>query len=345
MKKLLIIILATISIGIFSHTNSISGGLIGAKYAGEFMAVGVGARALAMGGAFVAVSNDVSAGYWNPAGLSNLNFPQVSAMYAERFAKLINYNYGAFAMPTGPKTTLALSITRIGIDDIPITALRNRQLELGEIYYENGKKMINTPYIVKTINDAEWAVYLSYAKTVSERFAWGSNIKMVTKHVGDNSAWGLGFDVGLLYTLFPKLNIGLNIQDVTTTLLAWDTGRREAITPTVKTGAAYFWELPIIAGKIIPVFDLDIRFENRRYAAQFNIDRVSFDTHFGVEYEFRNIVALRAGYDIGNFAAGAGLKLPQLNVDYAFLSHDELGDTHRISLLISLNKNRFIRQK
>ncbi|MDZ7338396.1 MAG: hypothetical protein ONB30_07645, partial [candidate division KSB1 bacterium] len=56
------------------------------KYAGEFMSVGVGARALGMGGAHVAVAKDVTAGYWNPAGLAWVTFPQLAAMHAERFA-------------------------------------------------------------------------------------------------------------------------------------------------------------------------------------------------------------------------------------------------------------------
>ncbi len=59
-----------------------------AKYAGEFMAIGVGGRALGMGGAFTAVANDITAGYYNPAGLANLNYPQVSLMHAEQFGSL-----------------------------------------------------------------------------------------------------------------------------------------------------------------------------------------------------------------------------------------------------------------
>lgn len=341
---ILIFLLSTIT-----FTNGNSGSIVKAKYAGEFIATGVGARALGMGGAFVAIANDASAGYWNPAGISHLNYPQLIGMYAERFAKLVNYNYGAVALPTDDRTTFALSIIRLGVDDIPITALPRPDLpQFVEYEYEEDGKIIlkrNTPYVAKRINDAEWAFYLSYAKIVSKNFAWGSNVKVVTKQVGDNSAWGLGFDVGFLYRPFRKFNVGVNLQDITTTLLAWDTGRREAITPTLKTGAAYFLDLPLLAGKVIPAFDLDIRFENRRAAAQFNLDRVSFDTHLGLEYEFRHIVAIRAGADVGHFSAGAGIQLPQLNIDYAFLSHDELGDTHRISLMLTLKEEKFNRRK
>ncbi len=342
MKNKAILLIIFLITGFITNRDLFSGDLVKGKYAGEFIATGVGARALGMGGAFVAIAEDVTAGYWNPAGLTQLGYPQISGMYAERFARLINYNYGAAAFPAGPKTSLGLSIIRLGVDDIPVTALQRNDLELGAIY-DNNK--INTPYVVKTINDAEWAFYLTYAKIASKKLAWGSNIKIVTKNIGDNSAWGLGFDVGFLYRALPNLNIGVNLQDITTTLLAWDTGRREAIIPTVKSGVAYIWDVPFFTGRIIPAFDMDIRFENRRYSAQFNLGRMSFDTHFGIEYELKHLVALRLGSDIGYFSAGAGIKLPKLNIDYAFLSHDDLGGTHRISLILTIQEKKFSRMK
>ena len=340
MKKTII----AITIILFAAGTSIAGGYVAAKYAGEFMATGTDARALGMGGAYVAVANGVSAAYWNPAGLAHLNYPQIMGMYAERFAKLVNYNYGGIAIPSGEKNTLAFSFIRLGVDDIPVTALPNTDLELGAIYQDGDRTVINSPYVARTISDAEWAFYLSYAKYISHKLMWGSNAKIVTKHVGDNSAWGIGFDFGLLYQLYPRLNIGLNLQDITTTLLAYDTGRREAITPTVKLGATYLWDLPSIKSRVTPAMDFDVRFENRRLASQFNMGRVSFDMHTGLEFEFRRIVAVRIGSDVGHFAAGAGFRLPSLNIDYAFLSHDELGDTHRISLLLTLKEEKFSRK-
>ena len=79
-----------------------------AKYAGEFIALGVGGRALAMGGAFVAVANDVTAGYWNPAGLARITYPQFILMHDEQFGSLVNHDYGAVAVPFGPQTSLGL---------------------------------------------------------------------------------------------------------------------------------------------------------------------------------------------------------------------------------------------
>jgi len=345
MKKISITICAIL---VIANINANASKLIKAKYAGEFMATGVDARSLGMGGSFVAIAEGISAGYWNPAGLSNLMFPQVVGMYAERFAKIVNFNYGAFGIPASTNSTLAFSFLRLGVDDIPITALPNPDLALGDSYVDpnTGATYLNTPYVARTVNDAEWAFYLSYAKKTSELFSWGVNIKAVTKQVGDNSAYGLGFDIGLLYRLFPKMNVGVNFQDITTTLLAWDTGRREAITPTLKTGIAYFWDIPAISSRFIPAMDVDIRFENRQFASQFNLDRISFDSHIGLEYAFKNVIALRVGApDVGNFTAGAGIRLKHLEVDYAFLDYDELGDTHRISIKLTWQQDQYSRNR
>ena len=325
--------------------SAIAGGLIPAKYAGEFMATGVGARALGMGGAFVAEARDVTAGYWNPAGLSALNYPQIIGMYAERFSGIVNYNYGAVAIPFRSDQSLGISLIRLGVDDIPVTALRNPRFQLGETYVDkNGVLVRNTPQVVRKINDAEYALYLTYSKRRSDQFAYGGNVKLVRKGVGDNSAWGIGFDVGVLYRPWRELSLGANFQDFTSTLLAWDTGRRELITPTLKAGLSYPVAVSFLSGTFTPVADVDTRFENRRFASQVHLGRVSMDFHFGLEYEFRKIAAIRLGSDAGYLAAGAGLRLPKLQLDYAFLSHDELGDTHRISLKLTIEEERFARR-
>ena len=92
-----------------------------AKYAGEFIAIGVGGRALGLGGAYAALANDVTAGYWNPAGLAKMLYPQVTLIHDERFAGLVNYDYGSAAFPVGTVSTLGFSIMRLSADNIPNT--------------------------------------------------------------------------------------------------------------------------------------------------------------------------------------------------------------------------------
>jgi len=317
-----------------------------AKYAGEFISTGVGARALGMGGAYVAAGGDATQGYWNPAGLSRLGYPEIAAMHSERFAGVVNYDYLAFAVPFRQQESLALSVIRLGVDDIPLSAIPRSDLATDATYTdENGNIKVNRPYVDRYVSDAEYAFYLSYAKNKSAAFSYGVNAKFLRKGVGDNSAWGVGFDFGVAWNPWRRLTLGANFQDVTTTLLAWDTGRKELISPTLKTGLAYPFDLPVIKSRLLLVSDVDTRFEGREEAAQFSAGPMSFDVRVGGELFFHNIIALRIGRDdIGNLTAGAGLVLPRLDVDYAFMQHSVLKNTHRISLRIRLEEKRFARK-
>src|ERR1700690_553802 len=87
-----------------------------AKYAGEFMAIGVGGRALGLGGAYVAAANDVTAGYWNPAALVRINYPEFSLMHDEQFGSLENFDYAGVAFPYGANdTTIAAIVDEQGM--------------------------------------------------------------------------------------------------------------------------------------------------------------------------------------------------------------------------------------
>ncbi len=314
------------------------------KYAGEFLTLGVGGRALGMGGAAVALANDVTAGYWNPAGLSRMEYPQFSLMHEEHFGSAVNYDYGAVALPVGPSTSLGLSIIRVGVDDIPNT--QNAGVDInGNLTYDPNQFSRIDPNRVTYFNAADWAFFLTYSKRETDQISYGASIKIIRRDLGDHGATGVGFDIGAWYAPFERLFLGANLQDVTTTLLAWDTGRNELIIPTLKLGAAYAVDVP--GGRFLPAVDFDVRFEGRQYAAVAHLWGVSFDPHVGGEYQFHNLVALRIGYsDVKQLTLGAGLHLPKLTIDYSFVKFDavdQLGNSHRISILFTLETEKFKR--
>ena len=318
------------------------------KYAGEFLSIGVGARPLGMGGAYVAIANDVTAGYYNPAGLAKLNYPQIALMHDERYGNLVNYNYAAVAIPYEKDYTFGVSIMRLGVDGIPDTREALIDRATGNVIYDiNLPSGRLDPSLVTEFSNQDWAFYLTGAKRVTDDLYLGANVKILSRSIAEYSAFGIGFDIGAYYSPMENLMLGANVQDVTTTFVAWSTGRNELITPTAKVGAAY--QLDFLGGKILPAVDLDIRFENRRFASQFNIGPVSFDPHLGMEYSYKNLFAVRAGYnDVKQFTFGAGVKLPKLNIDYSFArfnmsADDRLPDTHRISLMLTLEEPRFMR--
>jgi hypothetical protein len=317
-----------------------------AKYAGEFIAIGVGGRALGLGGAYSALAHDVTAGYWNPAGLSAMMYPQITLMHDERFGGLVNYDYAAFALPAGTSSSLALSLIRLGVDDIPNTQnagidANGNPLPPGQMQGLEGFDKSKITYF----NAADWAFYLSYAKSASEQFSYGANIKFIRRELGTASATGVGFDLGAQYLVTERFLVGANAQDITTTLVAWNTGTNELITPTLKTGSAYL--IDIFGGKLTPAFDIDFRFEGRKTASNAHLGNVSMDFHSGIEFDFRNLVAVRAGYsDIGSLNFGTGIHLPKFDIDYSFAKFDQtdqLDNTHRISLTFTLEAEQFRR--
>ncbi len=318
------------------------------KYAGEFMSIGVGGRALGMGGAQVAVVNDVTSGYWNPAGLARLDYPQFSLMHEEHFGNLVNYNYAAVALPYGDDMSFGLSVIRLAVDGIPDT--RNAQIDLNtreQIYDLNHPNWGLDYSKITEFSNQDWAFYLTFSKRQTEKFYWGANVKVVRRDLAEFSATGIGFDVGAVYFPTKSLSLGANIMDVTTTLVAWSTGRNELITPTAKVGAAY--RLQFLGGTIIPALDFDVRFENRQFASTFNAGPVSVDVRTGLEYDFKNVIAVRGGYtDLNQFTVGAGIKLPKLNIDYSYAvindsKLERLPDTHRISLMLTLEEPKYKR--
>ena len=158
------------------------------KYSNEFLNIGAGARGLAMGGAQVASSQDGTAGYWNPAGLTGIkDYPVLSLMHAEYFAGIGKYDYLSLAIPmTDKKRTLGISLLRFGVDDIPNTLFLVEPD--GSINYNN----------IRSFSSADYAFLISYAqsikKTENKSLSFGINAKVIHRNVGTfASAWGFGF--------------------------------------------------------------------------------------------------------------------------------------------------------
>ena len=277
----------------------------GNKYAGEFLAIGVDGRPLGMGGAYVSLANDVTAGYWNPGALASINYPQFALMHDERFGNLVNYDYGSFAIPWGTSVTLGLSVIRLGVDNVPNT--KNAWVDLNNNgYFDAGDRLDYSK--ITFFNAADWAFIISYSKRQSEKLSYGVNLKIISESLDYGSAWGIGFDIGAIYNLSPKFRVGANLQDITTTLVAWNTGTKQLITPTAKVGTSY--DIPFFTNsRLTPALDFDIRFENRKFASLGHLGSASLDAHAGIEYGFKNLFAVRVGYnDVKQLTFGAGIK-------------------------------------
>ncbi len=185
-------------------------------FSNEFLTIGVGGKAHGMSGAMVANVDDITSGFWNPAGLTNVNndsLPiQVGVMHAEWFAGIAQYDYVSIARPLNKerRSAIGISYIRLGIDQIPNT-LRLREPD-GTINFDN----------VTEFSAADNAFILSYAQQLKvPKLTLGVNAKIIRRVIGQFAqAWGFGIDVGLQYYK-GDWKFGLMARDVSSTFNAW----------------------------------------------------------------------------------------------------------------------------
>jgi hypothetical protein len=127
--------------------------------------------------------------------------------------------------------------------------------------------------------------------------------------------------------------------------MSWSTGHTELISPSVESGLSYSFDF--LFGKTLLAAGLINRFENRQSTAQFHWGAISHDFKTGMEYSYNDKIGVRLGYnELKRLNAGVGLKVRALWIDYAFEQFDgqgTLGNSHRISISFTLDKERFIR--
>jgi hypothetical protein len=277
------------------------------KYSNEFLSLGVGARGLAMSNTMVSLSNDVTSAYWNPAGLARMENPyQLSAMHAEYFAGIAKYDYIGVGYKIDNKHAVAFSWIRFGVDNIMNTT---------ELIDNQGNLDYNR---ITYFSAADNAFLLSYAYNFEKvkGLSVGGNAKIIRRTIGKfGGAWGFGLDAGIQYNI-KGWQVGAVLKDVTSTFNAWsfhltdkvikvfeETGNEiptnslELTIPKLNIGAAKYVEL----GKGFNgtfALDFDWTFDGKRNAL-IKSKVLSIDPHFGMEFAYKKIVALRAG--IGNF--------------------------------------------
>jgi hypothetical protein len=310
------------------------------KYANEFLAIGVGGRAIGMGNTQVAIANDVTAGYWNPAGiLRQTNKYDIMLQHGEYFSGIAKYDYAAFSMKLDSVSGLGFSVIRFGIDDIPDT--RFLYDANGAINYDN----------VRFFTAADYAFLTSYARKldVFDGLNVGGNFKVIHRRAGDfANAWGFGLDIGA-QLLVDKWQFGAVFRDVTGTFTAWtnntdlisdifsQTGNDipqnsvEVTVPRLTVGAGRYF--PIKQFGILPTFDLNFTFDGKRNTLV-RSNFASIDPTVGLEVDFKKLAFLRFGVrniqELKNFDSstklsaeasfGIGFHYKAVTIDYALSS-------------------------
>lgn len=307
------------------------------KYSNEFLAIGVGARALGMSNAHVVSANDLTAAYWNPAGLTRLESDlQVGLMHAEYFAGIAKYDFAAVAKRLDTSSVLAFTLIRFGVDNIPNT------IDLvdpsGNINYDR----------IKAFSIADYAFLTSYARQLAiPGLRVGGSVKIIYRNVGEFArAWGFGLDAGFQYS-YKKWDIAISGRDITSTFNAWTytlsdrvvevftaTGNEipsnslEITLPRLVLGASRNFMLND-KFNLIAEANAVATFDGRRNTL-IKSKPLSIDPLLGLELGYRSIIFIRAG--IGNFQYVTDLD------DFKNLSYQpNLGMGVRIKKLITID--------
>ncbi len=358
-----------ISLIIFLYI-SLSYALTGTEGVGNpILDLGVGARPTGMGGAFVAVCNDGNAGYWNPAGLSQLTKFEIHSMYTSLFLGT-KFFYLGFSFPIirlselKPKTaetskqskntnqqnntesgtagTNHFSLSKEEWNDLTLNKYGGLSLIWVESFISGLK---HTEEIIDPVTGQPYTRYedftarddayiLAYGIGITEYLATGFNIKITSRHIKDAKGFSVGTDFGILARIVKTFKIGFLIQDVGDTKMRWEYTEMgikkesaELIISRLKLGASYdfvyLFDDKFTKGLILSV--------EMRWQKDFeNPPPVYYYT--GVEWNIYNMVYLRIGFDEQNLTAGIGIVWKIVYCDYAYVTHPDLDNTHRISL-------------
>lgn len=350
-------------------------------YVNEYLNIGVGGRALAMGNSVTATTGDITAGYWNPAGLMSVRPDfQVGLMHAEYFAGNSKYDYAGVALPLKSKhRTLGISALRFATDDIAYTI----DYVQPDGSFDDSK--------LKSISAGDYAFLLSYAQDVTLlrkhpefHTSIGANAKIIYRHIGSMAnAWGAGLDLGLQST-YGRWRFGLMAKDITTTVTAWSfhltdhekevfgqTGNEipvksyEVMKPRIVFGAGRYFTRPKSRIQLLAEVNADLTTDGRRNTLIGGGNDLSIDPHAGVELSYKGIVYLRLGvanfqrvlddrdttnqakYTIWQPSAGAGLHIAGLVVDYAYTSLQTQSNplfSHIVSVRLDINRGKGVRK-
>jgi len=338
-KKILLIIIVLVSIFVsFAIAQDVE--KVGTS-AATFLRVSVGARAVGMGGAFVATSNDVSSVFWNAGGLAHVDRYELLVDHTPWLPGL-SFNFIALAIPLQGYGTLGISVTSLSTEKMDVTT-PDQPMGTGE-----------------TFDAASVAVGLSFSRKLTDRFSMGATVKYVNERIFNSSATGYALDIGAVYdTPFPGFRFGFSVSNFGTKMqmsgddlnlrvdIAPDQrGNNQSVVGQLKTDQ---FDMPLIMRVGLAWDALNSEFQRLTISVDgLNPNDNGHSMNVGAEYAFFNEqVQLRAGYNElfldepeKGLTLGAGASIGisgsvRLKAEYAYQKFVHLGDVNRYTLIIN----------
>lgn len=299
----------------------------------QFLKIGVGARAVGMGESFVAVANDASALFWNPAGLAQTKENQVLASHTEYVAD-IKHEYLGVTYHLDETDVVGVSFTSLHMEDMEVTT-ETQPYGTGE-YFSYG----------------DVGMGVSYARKMTDQFSFGATVRYVEETLDMLKMRSVMVDLGTYYWT----GIGSSRFAVAISNFGADVAPKGTVTHLDGSTTSSFQSFSLPT-----VFKLGIAFEpyeneEHRVTTSIQLNHPNDNAEnvrVGAEYGWRNTFFLRAGLKrtIGQrllgedetseetFTAGVGVRLTTamstICADYAFSDYSRLGSIHRITLMFT----------
>ena len=336
MKKntsIILVLLCTMSSLIFAIDKT-------GTTAAKFLTIGIGSRPAGLGNAFVAIADDPTAMYWNPAGISRLQGHEVFVNHNNWFAD-ISVDYSGAVVKISDNAAFGTNLTILSMEEIEVTRYGNE--DTGETY-----------------RAGNLAIGLTYARNLTDKFSIGSNLKIIRESIANNHASGFAIDIGTLFDTPFGFKLGTSISNFGPKMkMSGDDlivpvdinenleGNNENTTGKISTD---YFDLPLllrvgISGeKLFPkicgiIWAIDSSHPN---------DNNSY-INMGLEVSpLNNLLSFRTGYRsiylndrVNEYSFGLGLNLSslinkQINIDYSFESLKFLGTTQQLSIRLKL---------
>lgn len=323
MKKLLILFILLVSL---TEIRAQLFPTLGEQRAGistaDFLKIGVGSRATALGDAFIAISDDASALYWNPAGLAQFDRDQVIFSH-NQWVVDINHDFIGAVYHLDGENSFGVALTSLSTDDMPVTT---ELAPTGTGEYFSYK---------------DQALAITYSRRMTDKFSFGGTVRYIEETLANLKMRGFMIDLGTYYwtglgtTRFAVTvsNFGNQLAPDGKVVLI---GKREnsewqAFSPPTIFRIGFAFE---------PYQD-----ETHRFTTSIQLNHPNDNSEnicAGLEYSWKKIILLRGGYkfssDEQNYSAGFGVYLPiriaECSVDYSYSNFKRLGNSQRFSIIL-----------
>ena len=304
----------------------------------QFLKIGVGARAMGMGGAYGSLAGDVTTLAWNPAGIGTIDAIQVSAQHTSWVADL-DHNFIGLVVPVTDQFSFGFHTVYLTSGAIEITTIDNPE-GTGQFY-----------------DASDVAVGVTSSVRLTTQLTFATTVKYVEERIYDVTSGGVALDAGAWYsTGFRSLNIGFGLSNLGFEQTFSGRPLEVKFTPGSPGEPPVNAELQALSFTLPLLFRASGSFDFFEMFAEPIQDHalltvIDFIQHsdteerlvLGAEYTWHNVVSLRSGYifnaDELSWGAGGGVHLNvsdfRIDVDYAANSLGRFGIGHRIGLSVS----------